>query len=1802
MAEREVRDYELSLWTLQDSFITVLKPFGQEIKGQVQEGKLHISDDGTESLSFSIPMYLYQRDGNNGAVKVENPLWHNVINGILIANMRKIKLIFDKHGVREKVFEFIILKTTERHESDQLFCDVECEGLAFHELGKIGYKLELNADEFELDHKNWEESDKTEAEPVATLQYWNNKIFSNRRDWGYEVRMDYREEIGREGLSSEKVYEDRYVASWTVVDDQIQPTRWELGKEKARTTFDIKESNIYNITQEIAEAFGVFCKYEYEHDYNYHITKRTVVYYNNFLNEEAGVIDLTYPYNTNNITREMDSTDLITKMYVQSVDDELTDEGTVSITSVEANKMKEDYLLNFDYLYNIGTISQEQYDGIKEFEVEIRKLNEKFEKYSEIYSHRANQINSLEADIQHLKDAIVADNEELNTVNEQIRALGLSDGDGKASSVKIAPPNSNSQRTPFLSTKKNGRMAISLIAEHSRGINDPKSNIHVYAHYDSKTGKLLEEKSWKLYSNNKTNEIYELYNLPSKDKAGEIISTYYVSYTCTPSLQYKEIKDNFTKKLAQDTRRLNKLTKRYENIKKIYENAEKQIESLRTKKAELILEFEHLMGSALREGYWNPENYNDYGNKYIGNIRLNRTTSNKDTTLDLGIRAQNISVSDTSDRYLEFMWGNGKDSTGDELDILADEQKSYYEEGVNLDKIYYPCIRISGPVLKKMIQNKENINLFSLLFYIGDETENQRILEDIDGWIGFNIGSQCQIGFRKGYLKGDKTKPYIFPVFVMTGLDDYTEDTAMAVMSTVAYFAQTQELIDGEIQMEDIEAAAKKTTADDKLLWWHDNDNVNGANRLTKETEPGKYVSLGKDYYPVPAYDLYYPRIIIKSQKLKKSSDGTEPDLTIKCGNSISGASSLQKLTDYEDYSIINSISEVEDTDEDALPYMYEAITIKPFSLLCYGSTTRNQNGTDIYCPMPILQIDYTISNADTAIYLDAIQVLKENSQPKVSYTIDLNNLGKELINTAYNLLGIVAHINDTDLKFSNIQGYVSEVEMDLDKPWEDSITIQNYKNKFEDLFSKIVAETAQMQKNSYTVGFAAQALTAGGGITGDVMQYTLANNTNLTYAFNNGRLTIDEVNGIIGESNDGIVAYRGGGIFTASEKDDEGNWIWNTGILPTGINASLITTGRLDTNQVNVYAGNDLRFVWNGEGLTAYKWNTDAMDLAIANGTSVPDDYAPAIDTKQYVRYNGEGLKLIAESGTQHISRTWADDYIEFEFKPNNFTLTLQSNKILDSNNNVVGSYSLNSGETLSKYDDINLDDTGIIFGHIYNDEGEAEGINIGSYTFSYQMTYNYTGELQNGDNIIGQYEYDNTKQQYIITTVSGNRGTYKNIPIPNEIFSLKLAPPNFEINKIILEDYVYEYNFSTYYMRTHTDVVNIVSGILRLGIKCYPRNLYKTYTYDGENSITRVEVSWRGFLLRNWNNEEVFWADPETGNLYARFDRVGMNLDTPGGGVPDDNDPQERYIFFDTASYSGKLKPRLISNNAEIEFNQHDTDFEGIMRYTGTFLYQYRLYEPKIYTNIIFDASIYMTSGSIEFDSDSSFEIRSEDTLSLSSKEVFLNANSSMSITGKNVLISSNAGTIVTTYTNSTSQSIAINSNSTLYLRGGRTISGGASTIITATKSIQLDTTDNTKTGTYINATANTYINAKANTYVNITANASNLATNAGTVGIHANLNSVLRADTGYINIQAGTPDMTSPAAGHIYIASGGSIQFDAHTYIYFHQQNRDQRTRWVFASTKPDTTSGTHAGYSVIWVPTGGGNIQFIPTGNG
>lgn len=83
-------------------------------------------------------MYLYNTSTGK---QEENPIWYTTQNGILIADMRKIKLIINKREDNEKVYEFVITDVTERHTSGNLYCDVKCEGLAFQELGKRGIEF-----------------------------------------------------------------------------------------------------------------------------------------------------------------------------------------------------------------------------------------------------------------------------------------------------------------------------------------------------------------------------------------------------------------------------------------------------------------------------------------------------------------------------------------------------------------------------------------------------------------------------------------------------------------------------------------------------------------------------------------------------------------------------------------------------------------------------------------------------------------------------------------------------------------------------------------------------------------------------------------------------------------------------------------------------------------------------------------------------------------------------------------------------------------------------------------------------------------------------------------------------------------------------------------------------------------------------------------------------------------------------------------------------------------------------------------------------------------------------------------------------------------------------------------------------------------------------------------------------------------------------------------------------------------------------------------------------------------------------
>lgn len=416
MAEH-LRDYEVSVWTLQDSYLTTLKWSGIDHKGQIQEPKMKIVDDGTQEFTFNIPMYLWEKDGLT-QIRKENPIWYTTREGIIVKDMRKIKVIFNKtfgteeqkKANQEKVYEFLIVKVEDQHSDDNCICQISCEGLAFHELGHQGYKRELSSELFYdrnnkyCEGKMWYDSFNYGhlEQPIANIDYWlndlgiRNKAYVrlydsqgvytslrprtaaeiNSTEWYYEVRMNTAEySLAAKGSKRDPkvIYEDEYIKSW---NNDLMPTNVSEVKEKERMV-DGTESNYYNLTQTIAETFGVFCKYEYSYDENYHITGRTIVFYNTFLRDYEGDSfgELTYPNTAVDITREYDSTDLTTKMFVRPETDESIYTGQVSIIDSEANPTKEDYLLNFDYLHRIGTISDEQYKEIGKFERKMRLFN-----------------------------------------------------------------------------------------------------------------------------------------------------------------------------------------------------------------------------------------------------------------------------------------------------------------------------------------------------------------------------------------------------------------------------------------------------------------------------------------------------------------------------------------------------------------------------------------------------------------------------------------------------------------------------------------------------------------------------------------------------------------------------------------------------------------------------------------------------------------------------------------------------------------------------------------------------------------------------------------------------------------------------------------------------------------------------------------------------------------------------------------------------------------------------------------------------------------------------------------------------------------------------------------------------------------------------------------------------------------------------------------------------------------------------------------------------------------------------------
>lgn len=1496
MAElyQNVRSYEISVWTLQDECITVLKPSELEFKGEVQSGVATFADDGTENLNFSIPMYY-----NYNGEWTLNPAWQHILDGHFTANMHKVKLIFNKATDNEQVYEMLITNVEQVHETDSIMFNITCEGLAFHELGKLGYKISLSSDDFAREYSDWFTNGSQGEAPHATISYWNDKIFkfsdgTLKYDWDYEIQMDWSGFSSGAARDPHKVYEEEYVSSWNV--DPFEYTFTSKSVEGYREKWrqmDEEESNIYNLTQAIAEKFGVYCRYEYEHDVNYHITGKKVIYYNSAFREQEGYTDLTYPYNAAKVQRTIDNTDTITKLFVRPIESDSSSSNLISIVNVEGNPSKEDYLLNFDYLHDIHTITDEQYDQVEIYEGQLREINEQAvrletqiilieEELVKVRADYATYTKAISLDIERQNNASLlrqqltgsSDIIEVGQINPQILVLkslvknsgsyyvdipfdgvfpesvslytklnyNRPEGEGRLEGLVLSGQaqfdefnNLNKIINIYVSDSEQTRLYMTCkyspklyydkveqiwkqrLAEDTA--NQVKADLDIrslelmlysadvdYCHADYavadassvqvsamadeintilakntvldcdklkldfnyrpiymgefSTATSLQHRGWDMldtiYERNAVvvpftfagvDDRYVVVNpvLPgcnllctnnysqgtgaskrithAQELAREFATQYLNGEITMDTIlpvngnTYYKFKDIYiaTTNLAETAQELCDAIEKYdrENLntscafvgnatadysfsdvgytdKALSDEAHGYValhEFLLEKKYKIVTKFEKWMGPALREGYWQADDYNDYGNKYSDRFIISNSGKvtyyggNKPDLINFTWDTNNVFTGET-EAFYEVGVGQYKEyylmvDLRPYLDVLynyVDDLCFVYYSHAFLeenDKIlankteYERLQQASGLTAAELeryialaakegsrtsaeeseyqtLYNRNNLTaeqMISYKYYRLHSSEWDDALarneEAARHW--FTVGSDCEFGFA--WVNGTG---YV-PVLILTGMKSLTVEDKISIVAprkmpfigTVKTRVETGKDSTGrqytEVHTDVINLSEYKplrfiNTSDELSSELHEVFTKLEANAQGENVETTYNIPHTIEYINNGAGDatIAYPRIRVNSLELKNNSN----DILISVKGYIPNQSfntSGYTLEYIKDYYVLVKL----DKDPTYSEHKY-FITIKPEIFIKY-----------IQNRIPLIDINYTTSNANEAIYLDAVKVMKENAYPKVSYEVALNALNPKMIQTAYNKLRSIVHINDYELQLDKSTGYISKLTLDLDHPHNDTIEVKNYETKFEDLFSTIVAQSEQMRKNENTISVAAAAFAPGGTLYSSVLQESILK-ADLNYSFNQGKLTIDEDNGIWGTSDSGVIAFRGGGIFTATEKDENGGWLWNTGILPTGINADLITTGQLDTNRIRIYAGDKVAFQMNGEGIFAYKTYANdqkiiGMDDELAQSYQGKND---TIDALQYVTYNENGLFFTTKAGTKVVNK----------------------------------------------------------------------------------------------------------------------------------------------------------------------------------------------------------------------------------------------------------------------------------------------------------------------------------------------------------------------------------------------------------------------------------------------------------------------------------------------------------------------------------------------------------------------------------
>ena len=93
-------------------------------------------------------------------------------------------------------------------------------------------------------------------------------------------------------------------------------------------------------------------------------TGRKVIFYNRAIKKDNPIV-IDYKKNLGTISRESDSSEIYTTLYVSPIASDTMTDGYITIANSFANPTMDEFILNFEYLHDVGSITDYQYSQIE---------------------------------------------------------------------------------------------------------------------------------------------------------------------------------------------------------------------------------------------------------------------------------------------------------------------------------------------------------------------------------------------------------------------------------------------------------------------------------------------------------------------------------------------------------------------------------------------------------------------------------------------------------------------------------------------------------------------------------------------------------------------------------------------------------------------------------------------------------------------------------------------------------------------------------------------------------------------------------------------------------------------------------------------------------------------------------------------------------------------------------------------------------------------------------------------------------------------------------------------------------------------------------------------------------------------------------------------------------------------------------------------------------------------------------------------------------------------------------------------